>query len=1136
MVSPSSTIGSAVLELRADYRQLEAGLRQARQRAEAFGKSARSVGLSLGALSAPVVGLGAVSVRTFARFEQNMAQVRGITGATGEEFEALTETAKELGRTTAFTATEASEALRFLGMTGLSSAESIEALPRLLTLASAGALELGEAADIATNIATPFNISAADMGRVVDVLAAAATGANTNVRQMGVAMSFAAPVAQSAGIEFEEAAAAIALMGNSGIQATRAGTAMRGGLTRLLKPTGEAAELLDELGIQTTGADGKMRSLTAVFGDLAAAELTTEQRITIFGQEALSGMNAVLEGTADGSFPAFIEQMRASGGTAQRLADTNLDNLSGSITLLRSGVEGAALAVGETLAPSIRGLAEFLTRIIPPVTEFISSNRTLVTIVAAGGAGLAALAVAVGGLGIVVPAVATGVGVLTGAVGALSGAAGVSSVAIRLLWTAISGPFAPLVLAITVGTAALIANWDRVRGGLVAIWDVLRSAFLPAWDSLIATWQRHLQPALGELWELLSGIFRISGDASGSVAGFAGALAIVTQGLGLAFRLGFLPLQNALTVIGGTISALARLLRGDFRGAWEAVQGIVIGVAQNILGVFGTTIPEAFARVAQWALELVRQIAGAVNHLPGIDIDTGGLEERLARLQARLADLGVAADTTGESLAAVEAGFSGGLDDAADDLAKLGAAGVAAAAGLQAAAAAAGDVSVSHGELAAATAAHAEDLETLTRGHYQRRAAEQRFSNAALAEENRRYREDERRGLLRSLDLTEAEVRRAGERLRRIRGAEYQALLLESEETGIADLAILVALQARRLSEQEVGFARERAVREAAAEEVLAQQQAAATDLLLAQDLAQVSRRDRLAEHLAEVARLRETSDTEQYTAALDRLAAYYDEVGELEQASETARTARTARVVEQQRQQQQRETARQVRREQNPPAERREQARRAAAEQGELFIYQARGPLGERRYWLSENPSFDMDDDSADPSLDRGFVARIGRLYRAGGTGENRRYRWDGDFDTASALQQFAEGLGKRVRMTDLATWERQLRRYTQGLQQGGIVPATPGGRLVTVAEGGQAEVVAPLERLADIISRGLADLEPIPVVMAPSPTLAGSGEPATRVQISTRLTIGGRDFEDLILEAAQNLYDQGRISVELV
>ena len=399
----SQNLGDATLTLRADTRNLDRGIASAEQKAQRFATNTRSAAMAIAGMTAPLVAISAIGVKTFAGFEAQMSRVRGITGASAEQFKVMEDTAREMGRTTVFTATQSADALVFLGMAGLSAQDSVTALPHLLNLAAAGALELGTAADIATNIMTPFGMAAEEAGRVADVLAAAATSANTNVEQMGVAMSYAAPLAKTAGVSFEETAAAIAIMGNSGIQATRAGTAMRGGLTRLLSPTKEAAALLDQLSISTKNADGSLRPMPELFRDLAAAELTAEERITIFGLRAMPGMNAVLDAAADDSFPAFIKAMEDSGGTAERLAATNLDNLQGSFTLLKSGAEGAALALGEAMEPNIRKMADALTRLIPNVTKWIDDNPRLAAGLAAAGTAVAVLAVAAIGLSLILP-------------------------------------------------------------------------------------------------------------------------------------------------------------------------------------------------------------------------------------------------------------------------------------------------------------------------------------------------------------------------------------------------------------------------------------------------------------------------------------------------------------------------------------------------------------------------------------------------------------------------------------------------------------------------------------------------------------------------------------------------------------
>ena len=118
-------------------------------------------------------------------------------------------------------------------MAGINSTDSISALPNVLNLATAGSLELSNAADIVTNVMSGFGISADDVGKATDVLVTGFTSANTDFQQLGEAFTYAGPVAKAAGLGFEETSATLALLGNAGIQASMAGTTLRGAITRL---------------------------------------------------------------------------------------------------------------------------------------------------------------------------------------------------------------------------------------------------------------------------------------------------------------------------------------------------------------------------------------------------------------------------------------------------------------------------------------------------------------------------------------------------------------------------------------------------------------------------------------------------------------------------------------------------------------------------------------------------------------------------------------------------------------------------------------------------------------------------------------------------------------------------------------
>jgi TP901 family phage tail tape measure protein len=199
-------------------------------------------------------------LQVFAGFESGMAKVQAITGATADQLQKLTAQAKELGKNTFFNASQVADAQKFLGMAGFNPEQILAATPGMLDLALAGDMDLGQAADIATNISTPFGIAAERISEVNDVLAKAATSSNTNIIEMGEAFKYAAPAAAAAGQSIEECAAAMAIMANNGIKADIAGTSIRQMLIKLAN-TGVQEQLKEQFDIDVTDSAGKIRPL-----------------------------------------------------------------------------------------------------------------------------------------------------------------------------------------------------------------------------------------------------------------------------------------------------------------------------------------------------------------------------------------------------------------------------------------------------------------------------------------------------------------------------------------------------------------------------------------------------------------------------------------------------------------------------------------------------------------------------------------------------------------------------------------------------------------------------------------------------------------------------------------------------------
>ena len=248
-------LGQLYLELLADAsglkRSIDSALSTTERTLKKTGAKLQSVGASMTkSLTLPIAGMGAGILKMAGDFEKGMNKVAALSGTTGQTFTDLRDQAKELGATTKFSASQAADAMGFLAMAGFEAEEIMGAMPATLSLAAAANLELGESADVVSNILTGYGMTADETAGAVDVLTKAFTSNNTNLTQLGGAMKFVGPVAKSAGVAFEETAAAIGLLGNAGIQGEMAGTALRGAIVRMLSPTKKAAGIARNLGLE----------------------------------------------------------------------------------------------------------------------------------------------------------------------------------------------------------------------------------------------------------------------------------------------------------------------------------------------------------------------------------------------------------------------------------------------------------------------------------------------------------------------------------------------------------------------------------------------------------------------------------------------------------------------------------------------------------------------------------------------------------------------------------------------------------------------------------------------------------------------------------------------------------------------
>jgi len=450
----SLDVGTLNAYLKLDSTQFTAALLTAQAKTQEFtasivasGKVVSSFGtkLMLG-VTAPLTIMGGLAVKTAASFDDSMRQVQAVTGATGDQFDMLRQQAIDLGADTAWSASESAEAMRYLGMAGLTVNEVYEATPQMLSLASAGVMDLATAADIATNVLSGFNLKVADLAHVSDILAEASRLSNTSVEQLGSAMAYVGPVASAANQSIEMTTAAIQVMSNAGIQGTMAGTALRGALTGLLSPTSEARDILASYGITAAEVNPEINSLSEIIDVLGTAGLSTADAMVIFGDRAGPGMLTLLAAGSQ-TIDEYTAALEDCDGAAQTMAETMEGGAGGALRQLEGQIETLSITFGDLLSDAIMPVVVAIGDMADWLSNLDEGTQRVIVVTAMFAAGLGPALWAVGSL-------ASGVGALITVYGAYQASTIAATIATKGLTVAIMTN--PVGLAV-VGVAALAA-------------------------------------------------------------------------------------------------------------------------------------------------------------------------------------------------------------------------------------------------------------------------------------------------------------------------------------------------------------------------------------------------------------------------------------------------------------------------------------------------------------------------------------------------------------------------------------------------------------------------------------------------------------------------------------------------------
>ena len=588
-----------------------------------------AIGLAAGGAAATYAG--ARFIQPGLDLETNLSKVQAVTrlDKNSPQFQALVEQAKKLGAETQFTSADAAAGQSFLAMAGFTPESIKAAMPGMLDLALAGGMELDRTADIASNILSGMKIDPSKMSNLSDVLAGTFTRSNTNIEMLGETMKYAAPGAALLGVSLEQSAAMAGKLGDAGIQASMAGTAMRAIMSRMASGPKATIEALDRLGVKTSDANGNLRQMPDILKEIhdKTKKLGNAEQSELFkdiaGEEAGGALAILVDQAGSGALQQLIGELQNAQGEAGNLANTMSDNTVGDFKSMTSAIDALRTSIFDANGGALREFIQTITAMTQRMTAFANENPKLMAVLGQLFAILAIGAVIIGGLGAVMltilgpmallraslitmglPTTLTPLGLLAKSFGMVGGAVR------ALTLTLMANPILALCLALAVLAFTIYQNWDTLGPMFAALWERIKAIFnmgIQALKSFIMNFTPvglFIQ-AFAAVWPYLSGLgarFREFGS-------------MMLEGL----KNGIL--GRAQAVISSISNVVSRI-----KGAFTGSKGMDIHSPSRVFDSYGGYMMQGLGRGilsnAGIPVAATKSIAGQINDYAPISIDS----------------------------------------------------------------------------------------------------------------------------------------------------------------------------------------------------------------------------------------------------------------------------------------------------------------------------------------------------------------------------------------------------------------------------------------------------------------------------------------------------------------------------------
>ena len=522
-------------------------------------------------------------------FDSSMSKVQALSGSTGEELLKLKRKAQELGASTAWSASQVSEAMQYMALAGWDANQMLEGTAGILSAASATGEDLAAVCDIITDGLSAFGMEASESARFADVLASTATSANTTIEMMGEAFTYAGSVAGAFNYSIEDTALAIGLMANSGVKASSAGTALRKMMTELNGTIEVTGKKLGTYTIKTAKADGTMKpfretlvSLRKAFKGLTEAERAVNAEALV-GKTGMAGFLAIMN-TSDEAFNQLADSIDNSTGSAEKMSEVMLDNLGGQITLLKSGIESLALAIGERLTPYARKVVDVVQSVVSVFNNMSDEQKDQVMKIGAIVSCIPPLILLYGKL-------VKGVGKAMVSFGKFGDQVKSSGSVMKVIFSP-ANKIVLIMTAIALVAPLVIKYWEPIKAFFKGVFDKIKEILIGCgvdFQQLKEAWDKTKEGiglAIKALWSFFVDLWE---DLRPWVDGLIEAFKILCEGI-IGFFGGAMTgvgdiINGVVEVFSGLIDFITGIFTEDWSKAWEGVVSIFSGLFEGIVGI-----------------------------------------------------------------------------------------------------------------------------------------------------------------------------------------------------------------------------------------------------------------------------------------------------------------------------------------------------------------------------------------------------------------------------------------------------------------------------------------------------------------------------------------------------------------------